>query len=139
MRKITAMLLMLLAIVMCAAGKQNQDSERIKVYLHGGHCDVPAGAVVESSLRESIRSSSGYALVDKPEAGVFLISLACIDTGERWVAVGYHYGLLVEAKSEKLGTALWSPTLGVFSVGPDGAQRKGRELFAKFDNDVQQK
>jgi hypothetical protein len=136
MRKAAALPLTILVLVLCAAGNQNQGSERIKVYLHGGHCDVPAGAVVESTLRDSIRSSSGYALADEQEAGGFLISLACVDVGNGWAAVGYHYGLIVGAKPERLGNALWNPTLGVFSVSADGGQRKGRELFAKFDNDV---
>jgi hypothetical protein len=136
MRKAAATLLTILVLVLCAPGKQKQDGERIRVYLHGGHCDVPTGAVVESSLRDSIRSSSGYALADEEEAGAFLISLACVNVGEGWAAVGYHYGLIVGAKPEKLGNALWNPTLGVFSVGPDGARRKAQELFAKFDNEV---
>jgi hypothetical protein len=59
--------------------------------------------------------------------------MACINVGDGWAVVGYHYGLIVEAKPEKIGTALWHPHLGVFSVGPDGAQLKGRELCARFD------
>jgi hypothetical protein len=59
--------------------------------------------------------------------------MAYINVGNGWTAVGYHYGLIVEAKPD-IGTALWHPYLGVFSVGPDGAQQKG--LFAKFDNDA---
>lgn len=107
-----------------------------RVYLQSSCNDVPAGAVVESSLRESFRASSGYTLVDEQKPGAFLISLACINVGDGWVAAGYHYGLIVEAKPEKLGSALWNPSLGVFSVGPDAALRKGQQLFAKFDNDL---
>jgi len=130
-------MLMVLALVLCATAQQKQE-ERINVYLSGA-CDDATGAIVESSLRDSIRSSSGYVLVNKQEAGVFSIALACVNAGqegEGWTAVGYHYGLIVKPNPETLGIALWNPTLGVFTVARAHAQSKGQELFAKFDNEV---
>lgn len=63
------------------------------MYLSGTCSNNATGAVVESSLRDSIRSSSGYTLVNEQEPGVFSIALACIDAGtegEGWTAVAYH-------------------------------------------------
>jgi hypothetical protein len=123
------------ALVLLATAQQKQE-ERIDVYLTGS-CDGGTGAVVESSLRDSIRSSSGYALVNEQKPGEFLIALACVDAGaagEGWTAVAYHYGLLMKATPESLGTGIWNPTLGVFTVGRAHAQSKGQELFARFDN-----
>jgi hypothetical protein len=120
---------------------QERPKERINIFLSGRCNDNPTGAIVESSLRESVRASSGYTLVDKAEPGTFLISLACVDAGqegEGWTAVAYHYGLLMKASPENLGTSLWNPTLGVFTVGRAHAQNKGQELFARFDNDLHQ-
>jgi hypothetical protein len=71
MRKVAAMMLAVFAVVLCATGKQKQENERLRVHL-SANCDVPAGEVVESSLRESIRSSSGYVLADEEEAGEYL-------------------------------------------------------------------
>ena len=133
-------MLMVLAFVLCATA-QEKPRERINVYLSGACNDNATGAVVESSLRDSIRSSSGYALVNKQEAGVFCIALTCVNAGQEgagWTAVGYHYGLIVKASPETLGIALWNSTLGVLTVGRAHAQSKGQELFAKFDNEVHQ-
>jgi hypothetical protein len=131
--------LILLVLSMCVAAQQKQETGKLKVYLAGACNGNPTGAIVESSLRDSILASSGYTLAQEQEAGAFLISLACVNAGsegEGWTAVGYHYGLIMKASPEKLGMALWNPTLGVFTVGRDHAQSKGQELFAKFDNDV---
>ncbi|MGH9511489.1 MAG: hypothetical protein ACRD2U_05075 [Terriglobales bacterium] len=138
--KKSALVSIMFAVIFCAAA-QEKPNERINVYLSGsGACtDNPTGAMVESSLRESIRSSSGYALVDVQSPGNFLIALACVDAGEKgegWTAVAYHYGLLMKATPESLGTGIWNPTLGVFTVGRAHAQSKGQELFARFDNDL---
>lgn len=136
--KISVSALMVLACVLCTTA-QEKPRERINVYLSGACNDNATGAVVESSLRDSIRSSSGYALVDVQSPGNFLIALACVDAGEKgegWTAVAYHYGLLMKATPESLGTGIWNPTLGVFTVGRAHAQAKGQELFAKFDNDL---
>jgi len=128
-----------LAIALCMSAQQKQESEKVAVYLTASCDKNPTGEVVESSLRESIRSSAGYVLAEKQEPGVFLISLACINAGsegEGWTAVAYFQGLIVKAQPEMLGTAVWNPTLGVFTVGRDHAQSKGQELFAKFDNEM---
>lgn len=124
--------------VLCAIAQQKQE-ERIGVYLSGACNDNATGAVVESSLRNSIRSAAGYALVDEERPGTFHIALACVNAGEQgegWTAVAYQYGLVMKATPESLGTGLWNPTLGVFTVGRVHAQSKGQELFAKFDNDL---
>jgi hypothetical protein len=133
-----ALVPIILVIVLCATA-QEKPRERINVYLSGRCNDNLTGALVESSLRESIRASSGYTLVDVQEPGSFMISLACVDAGqegEGWTAVAYDYGLLLKANPENLGTSLWHPTLGVFTVGRAHAQNKGQELFARFDNDL---
>jgi hypothetical protein len=135
----TGAAMFLAVIALCATAQQRQEAERMPVYLIASCNNNPTGEVVESSLRESIRSSSGYVLAEKPEPAVWSISLACVNAGsegEGWTAVAYHYGLLMKATPEKLGLALWNPTLGVFTVGRDHAQSKGHELFAKFDNDM---
>jgi len=131
-------LLMILVFVLCATAQQKQE-EKINVYLTGSCNNNATGAVVESSLRDSIRSSSGYALVDVQSPGTFYIALACVDAGQQgegWTAVAYHYGLLMKATPENLGTSIWHPSLGVFTVGRAHAQVKGQELFARFDNDL---
>lgn len=136
--KTSTPVLMVFAVVLCATAQQKQE-EKINVYLSGTCSNNATGAVVESSLRDSIRSSSGYTLVNEQEPGVFSIALACIDAGtegEGWTAVAYHYGLIVKANPEKIGIALWNPTLGVFTVARVHAQSKGQELFARFDNDL---
>ncbi len=138
MKKTAILTAIVLAIALSANAQQKQKAERLPVYL-GAACDKnPTGAVVESALRESIRSSAEYVLAGKPEPGVFLISLACVNAGSEgdgWTAVAYHYGLLVKS-DPNVGTALWAPTLGVFTVGRASAQSKGQELFAKFDDGV---
>ena len=139
MKKIASPILIVFAIVLFATAQQKTGRERLPVYL-SATCEANAtGAVVESSLRESIRSSTGYVLAEKKDPGIFLITLACVDAGnegEGWTAVAYHYGLLVGANPEKIGIALWNPALGVFTVGRGKAQSKGQEFFARFDNDV---
>jgi len=130
--------LMVFAFVLCTTA-QEKPRERINVYLTGSCNDNTTGAVVESSLRDSIRASSGYALVDVQSPGNFLIAIARVDAGaqgEGWTAVAYHYGLLMKAMPESLGTGIWNPMLGVFTVGRAHAQAKGQELFARFDNDL---
>src|SRR5216684_3463080 len=79
MRKIMSVS-MVFAFVLCATA-QEKPTERINVYLTGSCNDNATGAVVESSLRDSIRASSGYALVDVQSPGNFLIALACVDAG----------------------------------------------------------
>jgi hypothetical protein len=128
----------ILGAILCATS-QEKPKERINVYLSGSCNDNSTGAMVESSLRESIRSSSGYALVDEQKPGNFVITLACVNAGQEgdgWTAVAYHYGLLMKATPESLGTGIWNPTLGVFTVGRAHAQSKRQELFARFDNDL---
>jgi hypothetical protein len=128
--------LMVLAFVLYATA-QEKPPERINVYLTASCNDNATGAVVESSLRDSIRSSSGYALVDVQSPGNFLIALSCVNAGEQgegWTAVAYQFGLVMKATPESLGTSIWNPTLGVFTVGRTHAQSKGQELFARFDN-----
>lgn len=139
MKKTAASIMIVLVLTLCATAQQKQESKRWPVYLKAACNDNQTGAVVESSLRESIRSSSGYVLTEKQEAGGLFITLACVNAGsagEGWTAVAYLYGLLVNVNPEKLGLALYSPTAGVFTVGRDHAQSKGQELFAKFDNDM---
>jgi len=136
--KISVTLSILFALVLYATAQQKQGG-RINVYLIASCNDNGTGAVVESSLRNSIRSSSGYALVDVQSPGNFLIAIVCGEAGkqgEGWTAVAYHYGLLMKATPESLGTGIWNPTLGVFTVGRAQAQAKGQELFARFDNDL---
>jgi hypothetical protein len=139
MKKTATSMTTVLAIALCMSAQHKQDSEKVAVYL-AASCDKnPTGEIVESSLRESIRSSAGYVLAEKQELGVFMISLACINAGsegEGWTAVGYFQGLIVKTQPETLGTAVWGPTLGVFTVGRAHAQSKGQELFAKFDNSM---
>jgi len=89
MRRTVIFVTMLLMLMSWSVAQEQEEKEKLKVFL-SGRCDDPAAAVVESSLRESIISSSGYTLVQKQEPGVFLISLACVNAGEGWVAVGYH-------------------------------------------------
>jgi hypothetical protein len=137
MKRSVTLLLVLVFVLYATA--QEKPTERINVYLTGSCNDNSTGAVVESSLRNSIRSSGGYALVDVHSPGTFLIALACVDAGEAgegWTAVAYHYGLLVKTTPESLGTSIWNPALGVFTVGRAHAQAKGQELFARFDNDL---
>ncbi len=138
--KRSALVSIIFTVMLCATA-QEKPRERINVYLSGSCNDNATGAVVESSLRDSIRSSSGYALVDVQSPGNFLIALACVNAGEQgegWTAVAYHYGLLMKATPESLGTGIWNPTLGVFTVGRAHAQAKGQELFARFDNALHQ-
>ena len=125
---------LVLMLVLYATAQQKPE-ERINVYLAGA-CDDPTGAIVESSLRDSIRASSGYTLATEKKPGEFLIGMACVTAGEGLAAVAYHYGLVMKATSESLGTGIWNPTLGVFTVGRAHAQSKGQELFARFDNDL---
>jgi hypothetical protein len=129
----------ILVIATSVAGQQAP--ARMKVYF-AGHCNENStGAVVESSFRESILSSSGYTLTREKEPGTLFIAMACVDAGnqgEGWTAVAYQYGLLTKANPETLGVAVWNPTLGIFTVGREHAQSKGQELFAKFDNDMHQ-
>lgn len=140
MRKAAATTMMFLAITLCAIAQQKQTGERVPVYLStSATCNNnPTGGVVLSSLRESIRSSSGYVLAEKQEPAVFLIQLVCTDgsEGEGWTAIGYHYGLLMKADPEKLGLSLWNVSLGVVTVGRAHAQSKAQEFFARFDNDL---
>ncbi len=136
--KKTVTIVTVLAIALCTTA-QKHESEKLAVYFDASCDKNPTGEIVESSLRESIRSSSGYVLAEKQEPGVFLISLACINAGsegEGWTAVGYFHGLIVKTDPERLGTAVWGPALGVFTVGRVHAQSKGQELFAVFDNAV---
>jgi len=134
--KRTTPVLIVLAFVLCATAQQKQE-QRINVYLTSSCSSNGTGAVVESSLRDSIRSSSGYALVDVQSPGNFIIAIACVEAGEDgWTAVAYNYGLLMKASPESLGTGVWNPTLGVFTVGRAHAQVKGQQLFARFDNDL---
>jgi hypothetical protein len=130
---------LLVIVISLTAQQQKQETIRLKVFVSGACNDNATGAVVESSLRDSILSSSGYTLVHQQEPGTFLIALACVNAGsesEGWTAVGYHYGLIMKANPETIGIGLWNPTLGVFTVGHDHARAKGQELFAKFDNAV---
>lgn len=125
--------------VLNATAQQHRAEDRMSVYLSAACNDNSTGALVESSLREAIRSSSSYSLVDQEQAGTFLISLVCVNAGqegEGWTAVGYFYGLLMKANPDRLGLALWGPSGGVFTVGRAHAQSKGQELFARIDNDL---
>ena len=63
----TGAAMFLAVIALCATAQQRQEAERMPVYLIASCNNNPTGEVVESSLRESIRSSSGYVLAEKPE------------------------------------------------------------------------
>lgn len=134
-------LLLLLLITTAVTAQEAKSPARMKVYF-AGHCnDNATGAVVESSFRESILASSGYELTREKEAGTLIFAMTCVNAGpegEGWTAVAYQYGLLMKANPESLGTAVWNPRLGIFTVAREHAQSKGQELFARFDNDLHQ-
>ena len=134
------MKLFLVALIFVSSIAPAQVPEKIPVYL-GSSCEGNStGSIVESSFRESVRASSGYRLVDQKEAGVFTVSLACVDAGqpsEGWSAIAYMFGLVMKPTPEGVGgLSIWRPSMGVFTTGAAHAQNKGQELFARFDNEL---